>query len=182
MAGMDQIVKEVLTGSSGAATRFYRSLSPAVKRYLAGRLPSNEEVEEIMQDVFLSALDSLPLYRGDSSLKTWILSIARHEVSDYYRKRYVRQTIEKTAPLFEGMMADIQTPEFEMKKAKIRSRFMRAYRSLSLPHRDILSYRFELGMSVKEIAGRMEMPFKATESLLFRARQAFMVAYEKAGE
>ena len=33
-------------------------------------------------------------------------------------------------------------------------------------------------MSVKEIAERMDLPFKATESLLFRARVAFREAYE----
>lgn len=178
----DELVKRVLLGEEGAATRFYFLLAPAVKRYLAGKLPSANEVDEVCQDVFISALDSLALYRGDATLKTWILSIARHEAADFYRKRYVRQAVEKTAPLFEGIMADLNTPEFEMKKKKIRRRFMRAYSGLSGQYKDILSYRFELGMSVKEIAVRMEMPFKATESLLFRARQAFMVAYEETGE
>lgn len=179
---MDQLVKDVLHGKKGAATRLYHQLAPAVRTYLSYRLPGSEEVDEILQDVFLSALDSLPLYRGDSSLKTWILSIARHEVADYYRKRYVRKAVEKTTPLFESLLSDIGSPEFEMKKDKLRARFMAAYESLTPQHRDVLSYRFELGMSVKEIAIHMEMPFKATESLLFRARQAFMAAYEKTGE
>ena len=176
---MEELVVEVLQGKKGAATRFYRALSPMLRRYLGGKLPGEAEAEEIMQDVFLSALDSLPLYRGDSSLKTWILSIARHEVADYYRKRYVRQAVEKTAPLFEGLLSDINSPEFEMKKSRLRKKFMKAYRSLSRTHRDVLSYRFELGMSIKEIAVRMEMSDKATESLLFRARTAFRVAYEQ---
>ncbi|EKD80239.1 MAG: hypothetical protein ACD_40C00168G0001 [uncultured bacterium] len=36
-----------------------------------------------------------------------------------------------------------------------------------------------MGMSVREIAERMKLPFKATESLLYRARKAFAVAYAK---
>lgn len=175
---MDQLVKQVLQGEKGAATRFYKALAPVVKRYLTIKLPGNEEVEEITQEVFLSALDSLSLYRGEASLKTWILSIARHEVADYYRKRYVHRMIEQTTPLFDSMLADINTPEFEMKKRKLRRQFMQAYKSLSEQHRDVLSYRFELGMSVKEIAVRMEMSQKATESMLYRARVAFRVAYE----
>ncbi len=175
---MEELVEKVLNGQKGAATRFYHTLSPSVKRYLAGKLPGHEEVEELTQEVFLSALDSLSLYRGESSLKTWILSIARHEVADYYRKRYVRAVIEQTSPLFDAIVADIHTPEFEMKKSKLRARFMRAYHGLSEQYRDVLSFRFELGMSVKEIAERMEMSVKATESLLFRARTAFRVAYE----
>ncbi|NCO98362.1 hypothetical protein GW864_04320 [bacterium] len=49
---------------------------------------------------------------------------------------------------------------------------------MSKSHQDVLSYKYELSMSVKEIAMRMEMSFKATESLLFRARLAFREEYE----
>lgn len=176
---MEKLVEQVLAGEKGAATRFYRQLAPAVKRYLVGKLPGYEEVEEITQEVFLSALDSLALYRGEASLATWVLSIARHEVADYYRKRYVRRAIEVTSPLFDSILADIQTPEFDLKKRRLRTQFMSAYWSLNRQHQDVLSYRFELGMSVKEIALTMEMSPKATESLLFRARSAFRVAYEE---
>src|SRR3990167_7609935 len=110
---MQQLIKEVLEGKRGAATRFYRELAPTVRRYLRVKLARSEDVEEITQDVFLSALDSLPLFRGEAEIKTWMLSIARHEVADYYRKRYVRRTVEKTAPLLEELLVDITTPEFE---------------------------------------------------------------------
>lgn len=145
---------------------------------MAAKLPE-EEVEEILQDTFLSAFDSLPLYRGESSVSTWLISIARHEVADFYRKRYIRQAVEKTAPLFENMMSEIMSPEFVMEKKKIERRFFATYRGLSRQYQDILSYRYELSMSVKEIAERMDLSFKATESLLYRARLAFREAYEE---
>lgn len=174
---MDKLVQDVLEGKVGAATRFYRALSPRVKKYLYGRLGQDQDVEDILQDTFLSAFDSLPLYRGEASISTWILSIARHEVADFYRKRYVRAVVEKTAPLFEEMVAESETPEFALKKKNLRGKFLKVYRGLSKQHQDVLSLRFEMGMSVKEIASRMKLPFKATESLLYRARQAFAVAY-----
>jgi RNA polymerase sigma-70 factor (ECF subfamily) len=174
---MDRLVNEVLGGKAGAATRFYREFSPKVRRYLRGRLSQDQDVEDILQDIFLSAFDSLPLYRGDSSVVTWLLSIARHEVADFYRKRYVRAMVEKTAPLFEEIVTEMETPEFALKKKNLRTKFLKVYSGLSKQHQEILSLRFEMGMSVKEIAQRMKMPFKATESLLYRARQAFEVAY-----
>jgi RNA polymerase sigma-70 factor (ECF subfamily) len=175
---MEQLVKEVLEGKVGAATRFYRAYEQKIRRYLWGRLGQEQDVEDILQDVFLSAFDSLPLYRGEASVNTWILSIARHEVADFYRKRYVRAVVEKTAPLFEEMVTELETPEFALKKKNLRGKFLKVYRGLSKQHQDVLSLRFEMGMSVKEIAARMKLPFKATESLLYRARQAFATAYE----
>lgn len=168
---------DVLNGKKGAATSFYSEYSPKLRRYLNSKLPDNE-VEEILQDTFLSAFDSLSLYRGESSVSTWLISIARHEVADFYRKRYVRELVEKTAPLFENMVSEILSPEFEWKKKKIEKKFFTTYKGLSKQYQDILSFRYELSMSVKEIAERMELPFKATESLLYRARIAFRENYE----
>ncbi|MFZ2199753.1 MAG: sigma-70 family RNA polymerase sigma factor [Microgenomates group bacterium] len=174
---MNKLIGEVMGGKKGAATRFYREFAPCVRRYLNTKLPECE-VEEILQDTFVSAFDSLALYRGEASVSTWLISIARHEVADFYRKKYVREVVEKTSPLFENLVSEINSPEFVMKKNRIEKRFFASYRSLSKQYQDILSYRYELSMSVKEIAERMDLPFKATESLLYRARLAFREDYE----
>lgn len=170
-------MENVLSGKKGAATAFYKAYAPKIRRYLMGKLP-HEEVEEILQDTFLSAFDSLALYRGKSSVSTWLIAIARHEVADFYRKQYVRKAVLSTSPLFENMVSELLSPEFVLEKTKIEKRFFETYRSLSTQYQDVLSYRYELSMSVKEIAERMELSFKATESLLFRARLAFREAYE----
>jgi len=174
---MEKLVEQVLAGKRGAATAFYKEFSPKLRRYLNSKLPEGE-IEELLQDTFSSAFDSMPLYRGDSSVSTWLISIARHEVADYYRKKYVRAAVEKTAPLFENMVSEVLSPEFVMKKKTIEKRFFATYRALSRQYQDILSYRYELSMSVKEIAERMDLSFKATESLLFRARLAFREEYD----
>lgn len=175
---MDSLVAEVLSGKAGAATQFYRVYAPKVRRYLQGRLGSEADVEDILQDSFLSAFDSLPLYRGASSVLTWLLSIARHELADFYRKRYVRAVVEKTVPLFEETLLSVDTPEFALHKKHLHHQFSRAYKSLSRQYRKILSLRFELGLSVREVSVRMNLSFKATESLLYRARRAFAAAYD----
>ncbi len=175
---MEQLIKEVLDGKKGAATAFYKTYSPKLRRYLNIKLP-DEGVEEILQDTFLSAFDSLSLYRGESSVVTWLIAIARHEVADFYRKRYIRVVVEKTAPLFENMVSELLSPEFLLEKKKIEKKFFSSYQKMSQQYQDVLSYRYELSMSVKEIAERMNLSFKATESLLYRARLAFREAYEE---
>lgn len=179
---MDQVISDILEGKKGAATVFYRQYSPKLRRFLVAKLPSEADAEELLQDVFLSVFDSLPIYRGDCSVMSWIYSIARHEVADFYRKRYVRELVEKTNPLFEEMMETVETPEKVWDKAKVRARFFGAYKSLNQSYQDVLSYRYELSLSVKEIASKMKLTFKATESLLYRARTAFELAYNNYAE
>jgi DNA-directed RNA polymerase specialized sigma24 family protein len=47
----------------------------------------SELVEDMMQDILFAAWQSLPNFREESSLRSWVLGIARHKVEDYYRRR-----------------------------------------------------------------------------------------------
>ncbi len=179
---MEKTVRAILAGEKGAAGGFYHKYERVIRRYLLVKLPSKEDAEEVLQDVFISAFDSMSLFRGESSVKTWLISIARHEVADFYRRRYVRRVVEQTRGLFEEVAAEIETPEFVYRKNAIKKRFEEALGVLSGRHREVLFLRYEMGMSVAEIAERLQIPFKATESLLFRARRAFIAAYNEKGE
>ena len=103
-------------------------------------------------------------------------------MADFYRKRYVRELVEKTNPLFEELMEKVETPEKVWDNTKIRARFFATYKSLNQSYQDVLSYRYELSLSIKEIALKMKLSFKATESLLYRARTAFALAYNNYAE
>lgn len=43
--------------------------------------------QDIVQDTFLSALNSMEMFRGLCSEKTWLYAILRHRITDYYRHR-----------------------------------------------------------------------------------------------
>ena len=171
------LIMKLRAGDERAILLFYKKYSVIVRKYLVLKLPISE-VDDVLQDVFLSVLDSINLFRGRSSIKTWILSIARHEVADFYRKRYVRKAVEMTSKLFEGIVEEMKTPEFVYQKKEVKERIEKSMQSLNRRYREVLFWRFEVGMSVKEVAKRMNLSFKATESLLYRARKAFVLAYE----
>src|SRR4051794_37907642 len=57
---------------------------PFVRRRL---MPRVDLAEDLTQEILLGAWRMLPQFRAESSLKTWVLGIARHKVEDYYRKR-----------------------------------------------------------------------------------------------
>lgn len=47
-----------------------------------------EEAKDIVQDVFLAAYSGLDNYKGTSSPKTWLFTILKNKVADFYRKKY----------------------------------------------------------------------------------------------
>ncbi|HSO58436.1 MAG TPA: sigma-70 family RNA polymerase sigma factor, partial [Paenisporosarcina sp.] len=52
------------------------------------------EVEDLVQDTFLIAMNKLSNFKGDSHPKTWLISIARNIVIDRYRRRKVWERIK----------------------------------------------------------------------------------------
>lgn len=78
----------------------YPRLHRAMKAFAAG---SNIDVEDILQETFLTAYKKIDQFDGDSSLYTWLYAIARNMILDEFRR-------EKKAP------DQVQTPadEFEI--------------------------------------------------------------------
>lgn len=64
---------------------------PKILRYLT-RLVGQAEAEDITQDVLVKVGKSLPQFRGDSGLNTWIYRIVTNSAIDSLRKRSVCQT------------------------------------------------------------------------------------------
>ncbi len=124
-----------------------------------------------MGRALLGLIDSLPLFRGESGLWTFAVSIARHEVADYWRKKYAKKAI-KTVPF----MDQIYTEQLYAKK-KVSQAIERAFERLTDENALIITWKYEEKLSVEEMALRLGVSVKATESRLFRARKAFRVAY-----
>ncbi len=56
-------------------------------RFAYAKTQNRELAEDLVQDTFLVAVDKLVSFRGDSSHKTWLISILRNKIADFYRKK-----------------------------------------------------------------------------------------------
>lgn len=71
-----------------AAAEFVQTHSDPLDRYVRSRLqPRFESVDEVVQEVFLTALKSLPSNRGDAVFRSWLLGVPRRKAEDHYRER-----------------------------------------------------------------------------------------------
>ena len=166
------MLAKLLRGDKRAWQRFYRGTSRRLTEWVRNRVKNKQDAEEIVQDSYLSFLDSLPIFRSKSSLYTFLVAIAKHEVMDYWRKKYAKRAI-KTVPFVDQVYTE---KLYSSTQTAVVIR--KVYRKLLPEQARILKMKYEEGMSIKQIAGVLKVTVKAAESRLFRARRAFQLAYE----
>ena len=76
-------------GAPGAFEELYRAHAPRLFG-LACRMVGRTEAEDLLQDIFLTAHRKLALYKGESSLGTWLFRLATNQCLDYLRSRGAR--------------------------------------------------------------------------------------------
>ena len=101
-------------GDRDALSLFVRRTWPDVTR-LAAAVAGRDLAEDVAQDTYIRALRSLPRFRGDSSARTWLLSVARRASVDAVRasgrrRRLARLLAERHEPaaasLADGVLTD----------------------------------------------------------------------------
>jgi RNA polymerase sigma-70 factor (ECF subfamily) len=76
-------------GDEGAFTRLWREFQPGLLRYLT--VKSASEAEDLAADVWLRVARVLPTFEGDEpGFRSWLFTIARNRVTDWYRGTHRR--------------------------------------------------------------------------------------------
>jgi RNA polymerase sigma-70 factor (ECF subfamily) len=174
-----QLVAAILRKDRKATAQFVSRYADAIYGYVNHRLaPRADLVEDIVQDVFLAALASLATFHGTSSLRTWLLGIARHKVEDHYRRRLrAPESLDE-----EGTDAstDDPLPDEALDRERAREKTQRVLQQLQEAYRVVLLWRYWENRTVREIAEATGKTEKAVERLLARARARFRSLWEKA--
>ena len=143
-----ELIARWQAGDDRAARLLVERHAPAVARFVAS-LGVREEGEEVVQDTFVRAFGSLDAFRGESTLRTWLFTIARRLVLD--RRRAVRR--QGGAVALEE--ADAVT-EFDaldgLVAAETGRRLERALGRLTPTQREVFLLRVNEGLSYREIA------------------------------
>jgi len=166
-----KLVGKILRGDRRSFEGFFSKQKISLKKYLQFKVGNDDDVEELLQDTFLSFLDSLPLFGFRSSLKTYLYSIARHEIADYYRRRYAKRVLKLVPIVGELAAQEIYSTE------ELSGQIDKVYREIIPRYAEVLQLKYEEEMSVKQIAKKLRLSVKAAESRLFRARKAFQLVF-----
>lgn len=165
------LAAEVLRKDRKATAEFVDRFADCVYGYVRHRLvPRLDLVEDIVQEIFLAAWQNLDKYRGDSSLRSWLLGIARHKVQDHYRKRLMELRLQEEVedPFDETLSLPNLDDEMVRRQASEKVRDI----MMDLPeiYSFALLWRYWEGRSLRDIAIQTGKTEKAIERILARAR------------
>lgn len=155
-----ELVMEAKSGNEAAFSEIYGSFIAPIYRFVYFRVGSKEEAEDLTQTVFLRAWKSLDKFDETTHFSTWLYTIARNAVIDFWKK--------KKCVLLEDMeeepaeMTDFAHFEKEKDWEKIKS----AIKNLNEDQQEIISLRFIEDLSNAEISkktGKSEVAIRQTQ-------------------
>jgi RNA polymerase sigma-70 factor (ECF subfamily) len=138
-------------------------------QHLCYSLPSPEIAADVLQDTLEALVTALQRFDGKVAISTFIYSIASRKVADYFRKRKVTGEIPET----------LSSERLNISSDSIV--FRDVLNELQPQYREALLLRYQMGLSVSELAQVLGRSYKATESLLSRSRRQLEANLGKSG-
>jgi RNA polymerase sigma-70 factor (ECF subfamily) len=174
------LIQSIQAGDETALETLYREYLPSVWRYACARLAGNfAGAEDVVSETFLAAVRQVRgLDPRSGSVGGWLIGIARHKVGDVRRRQYSRPTV--AAEEWNTGTAEGSDPPAALEAVELRACVGGILDGLADEERLALEWKYLDGLSVREIAGRLGRSEKAAEAILYRARNAFRAAYERA--
>ena len=154
----------------GAVTRVYTAYAPALFRFFLAAVGDRPTAEDLTSDVFKSAIEDLPRFRGPvEALGGWLFRIAHHDLSDY-RRRQARNLVQPLDDLLEeAVLAGVAVDPAELALERVEGeRVLAALRQLSPDQREVLLWRMAAGLTGPEVAAIVGKTTGAVKSLQHR--------------
>ncbi|MCD8207875.1 MAG: RNA polymerase sigma factor [Bacteroidales bacterium] len=111
---------------------------------------SHEDTDDLLQEVFVKIWASLPTFREESGLFTWIYKIATNEALNFLRKKKSRKTLDTVSldPILEGKIDD--DPYFN--GTDLQRELHKAIRRLPKKQRAVFNLRYFDDLSYNDIS------------------------------
>jgi RNA polymerase sigma-70 factor (ECF subfamily) len=176
-----ELIASVLRRDRKAAARFVAAHIDAVYAYARHRLaPRADLVDDVVQDVFLAALNGLAAFQAQSSLRTWLMGIARHKIEDVYRRQLrVTEAVDDLDAADESSLTHATPLEEQIDSARVREKTRDILAQMPERYGLLLLWRYWEQRSTREIASALGTTEKSVERTLARARAGFKALWLK---
>ena len=137
-----RLVRAARAGDESAFSVLYQRYARVIHGVLLARAP-RADVEDLVQDVFLSAWNRLDSLRDPAAFGGWLSMIARNRATDFHR-----QSVDSVE-----LPADLSAPEASSARAEALA-VLEIIRTLPVAYRETLVFRLVEGLTGPEIAER----------------------------
>ena len=168
-----EVIEACRRGDPKALDAVFREQSPALERLLARMIGPGADLEDMLQQTFMSAIGAFPKYRGEASIRTWLARIAVNAVRQHRRRPAVKRRAALELVPYE---LEHDSPPVD-RVADHRRKLERLFE-----HLDAIGSKKKLafvlttidGRSIEETAALMGASKSATNSRVYWARRALL--------
>ena len=177
MQDEESLVRRAQQRDEEAFTQLYEAYFDKIYRYVALRIGNKTEAEDMTQQVFLNALQSISSFKWRGiPFSAWLFRIAHNQVVDYLRKK----TKQATAPLDESLVSSDSNPQLVAEHKLDIEQLVSATKRLTETQREVISLRFAGELPIAQVAkvmGRSQGAVKALQhSAIVALRKALLLA------
>jgi len=183
-----QLVERALHGDEAAFGELVEPLRKPLFSYIYRMVTLRQDAEDLLQDVLVRVLQSLPNFRGEARFKTWLFGIATHTCLDHLRAKkrwrveaqlYGQHETEADPQAVESLTTLLHSPDFvfEMRE-HIAFCFSCVSRTLEPDEQAAIMLREVLGFSNQEAAAMLEVSEPVFRHRLSAARSKMIGSYE----
>lgn len=141
----------------------YRDFHSMVYGYILSKLNDVHTAEDLASDSFIKIYEKLDSFdETKASLSTWIYTITRNTLTDYFRTRKVFAEIPET-------IEDEASVEDELCNAEVLETLANALETLDERERDIIILRYYSGKTLTEISSNMGISYAYVKVLQNKA-------------
>ncbi len=163
---VQKLVKRAQKGDKSAVAQLYKTYSQRIYRYIAYRVSSTTDAEDLTAEVFVKMVEGLRTYRWTGApFESWLYSIASARVIDF-RRRVARRP---QSELDESLDDDDLLPEEQLQESQEIEALRHALQKLSDEQQSVLVLRFIERKSHQEVADIIGKSVSAVKSMQHRA-------------
>jgi RNA polymerase sigma-70 factor (ECF subfamily) len=165
-----RLVDDVVEGDGRALALLYREHHEAVRAFARRILGNASLAEDLVHDVFVAAPAAFENYRGDSEVRTFLLSIAVNKAKHYVRaaSRF-RKAVEKLGK--QPQPEPAAPPDADTERRELCDELQRALDQLSVEHRVVVILCAVEERTAGEVAVITGVPENTVRTRLFHAKR-----------
>ena len=173
-----ELIQEILSGNLTLFRQLLERHQAQVFRTCIGFVHQKEDADDLTQEVFIQAYQSLASFKGDSEFSTWLYRVAVNRALNYMRERKKKSIFDRldsfftrevaTQSIFDGVTED--NPEQQFILNEEREMIAQALDKLPEKQRVAMVLSKYDDMSQREIANVLNTTEGAVEALLQRAK------------
>jgi len=164
-----EVIEKVLNGNHELFGVIIKKYEKSVASTIKGMLGDCPEAEEVGQDTFIRCFQSLNKFRGDSSLKTYLIRIALNLSLNEIKKR--KRMMNRTSRLEDFNQVADKVEDIAHERNDLRDLIHKSLERLEPKQRSVLVLRIIEGYSTKETAKILGVPVGTVLSRLYRAQE-----------